>query len=242
LVVSYRSVKNYADSIGEQIETFVTGNQRIAKKRLYTSPESGGLGLFDITNFLDSQKVAWIARAESLDEIWKVRIYLSGCGSILNTRCSLIDRSTNPILYGIVHAYEIFLAGFTKHNENFWQSTIFENRSLFLQLRQKTLLTAGFFDVDFFLTNKRKIFSLTVMDFFENKDTYKSWESFVLSTDLQINREEYNDLKKLASNAKLKYSKKSATEIKTTALMDFINRKVKGCKRYRKKIILYRTT
>jgi hypothetical protein len=46
----------------------------------------------------------------------------------------------------------------------------------------------------------------------------------------------YNDLKKIASNAKLKYTKKCATEIKTTALGDFINRKVKGCKRYRKKI------
>jgi hypothetical protein len=118
--------------IGEQIETFVTGNIRIAKKRLYSSPENGGLGLFNITDFLDSQKVSWIARAENLDEVWKVRIYLSGCGSIFHTRCSLIDQNKNPILYGIVSAFESFLAGFTKHNENFWESNIFENRSLFL--------------------------------------------------------------------------------------------------------------
>ncbi len=117
--------KNFADLIDNQIETFVTDNLRIAKKRLYISPENGGLGLFDITNFLDSQKVAWIARAANLDEVWKICIYLSGCRSIFNTRCSLIDHNKNPILFGIVSAYEIFLAGFTKHNENFWESSIF---------------------------------------------------------------------------------------------------------------------
>jgi hypothetical protein len=136
-----------------------------------------------------------------------------------------------------VSSYEKFLAGFTKHNENFWESSIFENRSLFLQLRQKTLLTAEFFEPEFFNNNKQKIFSLKVMDFFENKDTYKSWENFVASTELRITREEYNDLKKIASNSKLKYSKKNLNEIKTTALADFFNRRVKGCKRYRKKII-----
>jgi hypothetical protein len=75
------------------------------------------------------------------------------------------------------------------------------------------------------------------MDFFENKETYKSWENFVAATELQISREEYNDLKKIASNAKLKYSKKNPAEIKTTALVDFLNRKVKGCRRYRKKMV-----
>ncbi len=44
-------------------------------------------------------------------------------------------------------------------------------------------------------------------------------------------------VEKISSNAKLKYTKKSVLEIKTTALNDLINRKVKGCKRYRKKII-----
>ena len=58
-----------ATELGNIIETFVTGNLRIAKKRLYLSPEQGGLGLFDVLDFLDSQKVAWIVRAKNLDEI-----------------------------------------------------------------------------------------------------------------------------------------------------------------------------
>jgi hypothetical protein len=213
------------------------GNLRIAKKRLYLSPEHGGLGLFDVLDFLDSQKVAWIVRAKNLDEIWKVHLFLYGNGTITNVRSCFINKSQKPILYGIALAYERFLTGFTIHNENFWESKIFENKALFLRLRQKIPLTAEFFDADFFALNKKKILSLTVMDFFDTKDSYKSWENFKTATDLQVSRDSYNELKKIASNAKLKYSKKSANEIKTTTLDDFLNRKVKGCKRYRKKIM-----
>jgi hypothetical protein len=229
--------KPKADEIGGLIESFVLNNITVAKKRLYLNPENGGLGLFEIKDFLDSQKVAWIARAQNLDEVWKVRLYLAGYGSILNCRCSAIDKNRNPILYNIVLAYERFLAGFTKHNENFWESTIYENGALFVQLRQKTTLKREFFDAEFFNQNVKKILSIKVMDFFETKDRYRTWESFCLLTNIDIERAMYNDLKKIASNAKLKYTKKCATEIKTTALGDFINRKVKGCKRYRKKII-----
>ncbi len=229
--------KTKADEIGALIESFVLNNITIAKKRLYLHPEYGGLGLFEIKDFLDSQKVAWISRALNLDEVWKVRLYLSGYGSILKCHCRAINKNLNPVLYSIVLAYERFLAGYTKHNENFWESCIYENGALFVQLRQKTTLKREFFDAEFFNQNVKKILSIKVIDFFETKDRYRTWESFCRLTDLEIERATYNELKKIASNAKLKYTKKSATEIKTTALTDFINRKIKGCKRYRKKII-----
>jgi hypothetical protein len=129
------------------------------------------------------------------------------------------------------------LAGFTVHNENFWESKIFENKALFLRLRQKIPLTAEFFEAEFFELNKNKILSLTVMNFFDTKDSFKSWEDFKTATLLEVSRDSYSELKKIASNAKLKYSKKSANEIKTTTLDDYLNRKVKGCKRYRQKIM-----
>jgi hypothetical protein len=229
--------KIYADRISTLIEDFVTGNIQIAKKRLYLSPENGGLGLFEINDFLDSQKVSWVPRANSLDEIWKIRLFLAGEGNVYNIRSSFIDPLLNPILNTIAKAYERFIAGFTKHNENFWECPIFDNKALYAQLRQKTPLKMEFFDADFFEENKKTIFSLKVSHFFETKNSYKSWANFTNVTGLNIDRERFNNLKKLASNAKLKYEKKEPAEKKTTELGDYLNRKVKGCKRYRKKII-----
>jgi hypothetical protein len=219
------------------IENFVTGTLRIAKKRLYLSAQNGGLGLFEIKTFLASQKVAWIVRAQVTDEIWKIRLFVAGEGNVYNIRSCLINESLNPILYHFARAYELFLCGYTKHNENFWESKIFDNGALFLKLRNKLNLKSGFFDIDFFEENKKKILNLRVMDFFLNKDRYKNYEQFMATYEINLTEQQFNDLKCLASNAKLKYLKKEANEKKTVDLDTYLNRKVKGCKRFRKKII-----
>ena len=229
--------EEYANRIGEKIENFVTGNIQIAKKRLFLTPQAGGLGLFNVKDFLDSQKVSWIVRARKLDEIWKIRIFIAGHGNVYNVRSSFINQHRFPVLHSITNAYERFLAGFTKHKENFWESPVFENQALFLQLRQKTLLTKEFFGDVFFFANEKKIRTLKVFDFFETKNTYRSWENFVERSNLNLSRDTFNELKKIASNAKLKHSKTEVSEIKTTELSTFLNFQTKGCKRYRKKIV-----
>ena len=226
-----------ASVLEDLIENFVTGSLRIAKKRLYLSPENGGLGLFEIKNFLDAQKVAWIVRAKETDEIWKIKLFIAGAGNVYNIRSSLIDEAMNPILYHFACAFEIFLSGYTKHNENFWESRVYENGALFLKLRNKLTLNREFFSDEFFEENKKKILNLTVQDFFLTKDRYKNFEQFTTTTGIDVSEQNFNELKVLASNAKLKYSKKEPLEKKTVNLETYLNRRTRGCKRYRRKII-----
>jgi hypothetical protein len=197
-----------ASILEDLIENFVTGSLRIAKKRLYLSPENGGLGLFEIKTFLDAQKVAWIVRANDIDEIWKIKLFIAGSGNVYNIRSCLIDESMNPILYHFACAFETFLCGYTKHNENFWESKIFENGALFMKLRNKLTLKKAFFSAEFFGENKKKILNLTVMDFFITKDRYKNFEQFTVSSGIDLTEQQFNELKVLASNAKLKYVKR----------------------------------
>jgi hypothetical protein len=201
------------------------------------SPASGGLGLFQIEPFLTSQKIAWTVRALNLDEIWKIRMYVFGNGNVLNYRSSFIERDKTPILHGFATAYESFLCAYTRHKENFWESPVFENMALFVRLRERETLSADFFTPPFWAENKGKILKLTVQDFFVNKDVLKTWEQFKNTTRLELDREAFNNLKKIASNAKLKYIKKETNDKKTVCIGTYLSRKVKGCKRYRKKII-----
>lgn len=154
------------------IEEFVQGNLKVAKKRLYLSPELGGLGLFELGTYLTAQRVSWIGRSLNLDELWKIRLFLAGHGNNLNVRKCEININSNPVLYSIVESYEIFLGGFTRWNENFWESNIYENPALFLRLRDKAILKSDFFDAGYFAANKSKILNLTVDDFFNNRATY----------------------------------------------------------------------
>jgi len=166
-----------------------------------------------------------------------VRLFIAGYGNLSNVRCCFLDKTSTPILFEIANSYQIFLEGFTRDNENFWESKLLENNALFLRLREKLPLKIGFFEQVFFTNNKEKILNLRIIDFFLTKDSYKPFDDFKTSTGLNIDRDRFDSLKKLASNAKLKYTKQEPIEKKTTDILTYLMRGTKGCKRYRKKII-----
>jgi hypothetical protein len=68
------------------ITDFVKGKLNIAKKRLYLTPSEGGLGLFNISDFLRAQRCTWIRRSIDLSEPWKAQIYISNHGCIFNCK------------------------------------------------------------------------------------------------------------------------------------------------------------
>ena len=78
------------------IEDFVKGNLNISRKRILLSCEEGGLGLFNLRNFLDAQCCSWVKRAQNLDETWKRTLYAGCYGNILNIRRSNIDPTCFP--------------------------------------------------------------------------------------------------------------------------------------------------
>ena len=76
----------HTDRISRPIATFVSGNLRIAKGRVFTSTENGGLGMTEIKMFLDYQKCGWIKLVLKPEENWKQLIYLKSGGDIGNLR------------------------------------------------------------------------------------------------------------------------------------------------------------
>jgi hypothetical protein len=106
-----------------------------------------------------------------------------------------------------------------------------------VSLRQKTRLTKQFFTVEFFETYRKEILNLKVRDFFNINRVAIRYEQFCHNTQIPMMRDNFNTLKNTCSMAKLKYSKKDGSKTKCTELTDFIYRKKRGCKRYRKLII-----
>jgi hypothetical protein len=223
--------------MSDLITNFVCGEINIASKRLFLPVTMGGLGLFELDPFLSAQKCSWIQRAGDLNDKWKLILHLLSNGNRIHIRKSSIDQSALPVLYGIVSSYEKFLTGFTKYNENFWGSPLYENGAHMVSLRQKIWLTSNFFDPQFFTLNKEKILNLKVRDFYVNKETMITFQNFCLNTQILLTRDQFNTLKNTCSMAKQKYSKKEVNKEKCAELSDFINRRKKGCKRYRKLII-----
>jgi hypothetical protein len=113
--------------IDNVITQFVLGNLNVSKKRQYKPLCMGGLGLFNLKTFLCAQQATWVRKAMSLDEQWKLELYYINNGTLLNSKDQNISQHTHPTLKFIAKSYETFYSSFTKFNENFKKSFLFNN-------------------------------------------------------------------------------------------------------------------
>jgi hypothetical protein len=138
------------------IERFACGKLSIARARIYKPVCMGGLGLFRVGDFLDAQRLAWVKRAQIIDDRWKILFYSKSYGSVFNLRCGNYNSKSEPCINAIAISYERFLIQYTRTNENFWGSYMFENKALTTALRDNRLLRFDSFPRQFFPSTSKK--------------------------------------------------------------------------------------
>jgi len=74
------------------IEKFVRGKLHIGIQKLYDAPMDGGLGLFKVKEFLETQCCAWVKRAYNCDELWKKELRYYSNNSVFNLRKKFFTR------------------------------------------------------------------------------------------------------------------------------------------------------
>jgi hypothetical protein len=153
------------ERIQELINTFVRKNLKISECILYLPPENGGAGFFNIHEFLAAQRCTWLLRAKKMCiDNWRHDLHaLSPLHNPLLLRSSDINKNINPILHGIVKAYENFYFRFSEKGKNYYHSYIFENK-LFLDPVSGNWIDTNFFGNAFYDLHKDKIRSLKYAD------------------------------------------------------------------------------
>jgi hypothetical protein len=108
------------------------------------APDLGGIGMFDLSVFLEAQRVSWIIRAKNFPiDNWRYDLhFLSPAHNILLIRRGDVDRKTFPVLYEIVSAFCKYREVFEKKNLD--DAQIFEN-SNFRLTSTGSVLTKSFF-------------------------------------------------------------------------------------------------
>ncbi len=94
-------------NIQKILDDFALGETKIARNRITLPVEMGGLGLFDVENFLVSQQASWIFKAlKSSRDNWRYKLRTLCNGNVLCAGPGLIKKSANPVLYGISCSYQ----------------------------------------------------------------------------------------------------------------------------------------
>jgi hypothetical protein len=220
-------------SISFEIEKFIRGKLQIGKNKLYESVKNGGLGMFRINDFLESQCCSWVRRAVSMDEMWKRELFKNSSSNIFNLRKSFFDEQKNPILYYIARCFEKFTFKFTPINENFRKCYIFENPTLKFDANHQNYLSKAFFGEDIYVRYKRQIHCLTVDSLLNQDNSIKSKDEFEHQTGIFVNVQKYLKLCGLVRTANVTFSKNTVLEKKSDSIQNFCMRIRRGSKKFR---------
>jgi exonuclease III len=177
----FYSQLNYAGSIipitGNEITemeniiyNFASGNLRISKERVFLPVSQGGLGLFNVKQFLDAQLCSWVRRARIVDQDWKARIIGTGTGNIYRVSDMSVEGNQYPITHNICRAFASFREKFTTVDNNYKTAFIVNNSALTTGLRSKNIITeAVITEGTIDAAKKRNLANLKISDLITNR-------------------------------------------------------------------------
>jgi hypothetical protein len=137
------------NKIQKVLDDFAIGKLKVARNRICLPPDSGGLGLFRLDEFLASQQCTWIMilKADiSLRDNWRVDLFQITRGNCLNLNSSLVDKNENPVLHGLATSFEKLRVCHDSANENFLKATFLNHPMFFREAGNKRTLDFEYLD------------------------------------------------------------------------------------------------
>jgi hypothetical protein len=218
--------------IENEIFKFASGNLRIAKARVFASPETGGLGLFNVKNFLDAQTCAWIKRCVIVDQEWKACILAAGTGNLYLSDAENIDNTLFPVLRNILRSFSNFVTSFTKKDNNYTKAYLLNNGALTIGIRSKQPLKINDL-VPAFIHEpgvRNQLINLRMCDLItpQGKITRRN---FNINQNFIVTDELWSKLDKIRNTAMLRYGIDTGP---AEQVSDFFNKWKKGSRKIRR--------
>jgi hypothetical protein len=125
----FRPADDTLTEIGNVMDDFVTKGLNISKKRLHVSVQRGGLGLFDIRNFITALQCSWIKRAlTNTNDNWKVTLKSLGEGNVLDCDKTILNNHSIGLgLSNIIASFSTFKKSFFQYKNNFLHDRLYKN-------------------------------------------------------------------------------------------------------------------
>jgi hypothetical protein len=174
----------YLESISSIMTTFVTGNKKVSKDRLFLDPRKGGLGLINLKTFFSGLQASWVQKSYiSTRDNWRVDLHNMSCGNCYTANPGNIDKDANRLLYNIVTQFCTFTGRYYCINDNFKEMFIFRNNLLTYgqDMVNRRPLDSNFFNGNVPILNMGDIAKLKYKDFFHG-NIFKSLDELNLDT------------------------------------------------------------
>jgi hypothetical protein len=222
-------------TLEEKMATFVTKGLNLSKNKIYAPVREGGLGLFNLKDFISSLQCNWIKRSyRNITDNWKYRLATLSGGNISDLAPDLkTTDNSGTVLNNIISSYSLFKQQLTKVGNNFLTVPFYCNASFGYGRGNKKILDDSFFNC----VNDdrlRGIYrTLTWKSLTNDGDgvTLKPRIEINHSLGITLALEQYNIMVNTLANSNKRYYKEGE---KSISLNDFMNTFKKGSKYFRK--------
>jgi hypothetical protein len=212
------------------IDNFCLGTLRFDKSKLYLPPNQGGLGLFEIKNYLIAQQSIWVKRAAaSTRDNWRYDLWVLGAGNIY-TLPVVNDLIRHPILSGIISSYRSILLELNNKPDNIYNSYLLNNPVLCTNNRYPYVADFHFWNSSS-TCNLPAVSRMKIGNFFSNEGNLLSLEYLNSNFNLNLTATLYMRLVSLLQGVKanFKFSVTTGTDVGS-----FFRSFKKGSKKCRK--------
>jgi hypothetical protein len=135
--------------IQSTLDNFAVGLLNFAKKRITVPCEHGGMGLFDVENFLCGQQAGWVIKAKKTSrDNWRTSLRSHCYGNVLCAGPDLFTPAQNPILYTISKSYSRFRQHHDLLHCNFTQAIVINNPVFNRGAHDKNPLNFSYLELD----------------------------------------------------------------------------------------------
>ncbi len=128
------------------IFSYVNCRAPVAQDRIASPCEVGGLGLFDICDYITSLQASWVKRAYvRTHDNWSYDINKATAGNPLVLHPTVINQETNPVLHTIAISWKKFISEFYKQNKNISKAFLLNNPIIHRSGDDRGILTENLF-------------------------------------------------------------------------------------------------
>ena len=219
-----------SEEIISQIEniiiSFLSQSRPIAKSKIFSSVENGGLGIPKVIDFLRSLDILMYKKSLSIVDTWALEIK--------NTRCQAndpfyfnekLDKNINPILSRIIESYIIFSNSFWLNHDNIKDMRIFKNN--FFCNSEKQIVSRAIFTETTWVRYENDIKSICFGDLLNIDNICLDYRNFNIKSKVNFNYMEFLRLRGFVQhNIALYRCKLSKPQTKISSL--FLKPKVKS--------------
>ena len=226
--------------INKMIEEYVLNKMPFARDRLYTKPEHGGLGLIDLGFLMDSLKSSWFKRIldDGIIDNWRLNLMKKCYFDITCFRPGQLDKNMCSMEFNIGTGFWNFLQSFWATNHNFLNAPIVDNTFIVrgvgdngrVDNRTVDRLTIG---IDSYYRYKKAWLKLKVSDMLF-QGTIISHPEMVHRMGIQISVNTYLAVRRAVSHTLVKFNNKKDSDGSCTGITEFLTRRGKGAKKFRK--------